>query len=242
MDGLAALSALAASAFSLWVWVSSDSGWFTLLIAALPAPVAFLPLVLPQPARQPARVAAAVVLWAFYFIAGLSVGVYFLPSAILMTIAAASSSSRAKPGVWAVWAAATGLVLAIAAGLWEALSPYAYVMVSEEESGTVTPSGEAVFHIAKHTEHASLIAVNGVWVVMVAVAIPVMIAALGLFGAVKGYRALIWVAAVVLLAFSFLAGLLAISFIAGLSGVFYIPAAIALLAAALAGRPRLPAL
>ncbi len=92
IDVLAAVLALAAYVLSrllLFPGSSTDATpWWAPWFVALPVPVAFLPLIVPQPARQTARVVAATTLFCVYIISGLSVGAYYLPSLILMTISA----------------------------------------------------------------------------------------------------------------------------------------------------------
>lgn len=91
IDVFAALLALAAFVLSMIVILTQQDGaaWFAPLVVAIPAVVAFLPLVLPQPLRRAARIAAMVALLAVYVVAGLSVGIYFLPSLVLMVVSVA---------------------------------------------------------------------------------------------------------------------------------------------------------
>lgn len=91
IDVLAAALALAAFVLSLIVVLTQEEdgpAWFAPLIFAIPAVVAFLPIVLREPARHMARVAAMVTRLAVCFVFRLSVGIYFFPSLILMTISA----------------------------------------------------------------------------------------------------------------------------------------------------------
>lgn len=114
-----------------------------------------------------------------------------------------------------VWVALAACALAIAAGLWLAFYPDFYQGVS----ATATSGGAVV----QRSEHASLIAENGAWVVGLLV-VPVILSGFGLLGVVKRYRLLAWGAALVLLAFSILSGFSI--------GLFYAPSAVALLVAA----------
>jgi hypothetical protein len=66
----------------------SVNGWWVLIVVALPVVVALASLVLD---RRPVRIVAAVLLWAFSIITGFSVGLFFMPAALAMTIAAARS-------------------------------------------------------------------------------------------------------------------------------------------------------
>jgi hypothetical protein len=128
-----------------------------------------------------------------------------------------------------VWAALAGLVLASAAGLWMVFFTGAYTGVSTGGYGQVPADGHVVQHdLPSVTTHSSLIAVNGVWVVLVALAIPIALAALGLLAAVKGYSALLWTAAIALLGYSFIAGLSI--------GLLFVPAAVACFVSALTQR------
>jgi hypothetical protein len=112
------------------------------------------------------------------------------------------------------WAALVAVILAAAAGFFLALYPV-YQGVSE----SVSSSGA----VANGSDSATLIAENGAWVILL-LCVPVAFAVLGLLGAVRGRRALVWAPAVVLLVFALLAGFSI--------GLFYAPAALALLAAA----------
>jgi hypothetical protein len=123
-----------------------------------------------------------------------------------------SSARRSMPA--SGWAALAAVILATAAGLFLALYPvYQGVSESVSSSGAVTSS----------TDSATLIAENGAWVILL-LCVPVALAVVGLMGAVRGPRALVWAPAVVLLVFVLLAGFSI--------GLFYAPAALALLAAA----------
>ena len=124
----------------------------------------------------------------------------------------------------AVWVALAALLLALAAGSWLAFYPGFYQGVSV----TASSSGEVV----QRSEQASLLAENGMWALGL-LAIPVALTVLGVFGAVRSYRFLLWSVAVVLLVFSIISGMTI--------GLFYLPAAIALLvAAALCNSSRTP--
>ena len=117
------------------------------------------------------------------------------------------------------WVALAALLLAVAAGAGLALLP-----VYQGESETVSSSGA----VTSSSESATLIEENGAWVALL-LCVPVALAALGLWGALRRRRALVWIAAGCLLAFCLLGG-----FSIGLS---YVPAGVALLVAAgLTGR------
>ena len=115
----------------------------------------------------------------------------------------------------AVWVALAALLLALAAGSWLAFSPGFYHGVSV----TASSSGAVV----QRSEQASLLAENGMWALGL-LAIPVALAGLGVLGALRSHRFLLWSVAGVLLAFSIISGMTI--------GLFYLPAAIALLVAA----------
>ena len=115
----------------------------------------------------------------------------------------------------AVWVAIAALLLAVAAGSWLAFYPGFYQGVSV----TASSSGEVV----QRNEQASLLAENGMWALGL-LAVPVTLTGLGVFGAARSFRFLLWSVAVVLLVFSVISGMTI--------GLFYLPAAIALLAAA----------
>ena len=114
-----------------------------------------------------------------------------------------------------VWVALAALLLALAAGSWLAFSPGFYQGVSV----TASSSGEVV----QRSEQASLLAENGMWVLGL-LAVPVALTGLGVFGAARRFRFLLWSVAVVLLVFSVISAMTI--------GLFYLPAAIALLVAA----------
>jgi hypothetical protein len=115
----------------------------------------------------------------------------------------------------AVWVALAALLLAVAAGSWLAFSPGSYEVVSV----TASSSGEVV----QRSEQASLLAENGMWALGL-LAVPIALAVLGVFGAARSYRFVVWSVAVVLLVFSIISSMTI--------GLFYLPAAIALLVAA----------
>ena len=122
-----------------------------------------------------------------------------------------------------VWVALAALLLAAAAGLWLAFYPSFYQGVSV----TASSSGEAV----RRTQ-ASLLAENGMWALGL-LAVPVALTGLGVFGAARSFRFLLWSVAVVLLVFSVISAMTI--------GLLYLPAAIALLvAAALCNSSRAP--
>ena len=135
----------------------------------------------------------------------------------------ARDGRRARP----VWAALVALLLAVVAGSWLGFSPGFYQGVSV----TVSSTGEVV----RHSEQASLLAENGLWALGL-LAIPLALTGLGVFGAARRLRVLLWGVAGVLLAFSVLSSMTI--------GLFYLPAAIALLVAAWScpsSRPRIRA-
>ena len=125
--------------------------------------------------------------------------------------------SRVRDGRLAptVWVALAALLLAVAAGSWLAVYPGFYQGVSV----TASSSGEMV----QRSEQASLLAENGMWALGL-LAVPLALTGLGVFGAARRFRFLLWSVAVVLLVFSVISGMTI--------GVFYLPAALALLAAA----------
>jgi hypothetical protein len=125
--------------------------------------------------------------------------------------------SRVRDGrpVPTVWVALAALLLAVAAALWLALSPGFYQGVSV----TTSSSGKVV----ERSERASLLAENGMWALGL-LAVPVFLAGLGVFGAARSHRVVLWCVAVVLLVFSIISGMTI--------GLFYLPAAVALLVAA----------
>ena len=114
-----------------------------------------------------------------------------------------------------VGAALAGVLMGVVAGLFLVFSPV-YQGVSE----TATSSGGVV----SGTYGATLLEQNGAWVLLLLLCLPVALAAIGLVGAARRRRLLVWAPAVVLLGFSLLAGFSI--------GLFYVPAAAALLLAA----------
>jgi len=122
-----------------------------------------------------------------------------------------------------VWVALAALLVAVAAGLWLAFYPGFYQGVSV----TASSGGEVV-----QRTQASLLAENGMWALGL-LAVPVALTGLGVFGAARSFRFLLWSVAVVLLVFSVISAMTI--------GLFYLPAAIALLvAAALCNSPQAP--
>ena len=100
---------------------------------------------------------------------------------------------------------------------------YQGVSVTASSSGAVTSSSEG----------GTIVAENGLWVV-VPLCIPPVLAALGMIAVARRRRALVWVLGGVLLGFAVLSGFSI--------GLFYLPAAIALLLSArLTGWSRKPA-
>ena len=66
------------------------NGAWVLVVVSVPVLVAFVPVLM---RRRPARVVSAVLLWIGCVLGAWSVGVFFVPAAILMTVAAAQRSS-----------------------------------------------------------------------------------------------------------------------------------------------------
>ena len=124
----------------------------------------------------------------------------------------------------AVWVALAALLLAVAAGSWLAFSPGFYQGVSV----TASSSGEVV----QRSEQASLLAENGMWALGL-LAVPLALTGLGVFGAARRFRFLLWSVAVALLVCCVISAMTI--------GLFYLPAAVALLvAAALCNTSRAP--
>ncbi|HEU4354141.1 MAG TPA: hypothetical protein VFT27_00990 [Actinomycetota bacterium] len=63
----------------------SVDGWWVLVVVSVPVAISLLPILL---RRRPARIASAVLLWISCVVGMWSVGVFFVPAAILMTVAA----------------------------------------------------------------------------------------------------------------------------------------------------------
>ena len=112
------------------------------------------------------------------------------------------------------WVALAAVALAVAAGLGLAFYP-----VYQGESETVSSSGV----VTSSSDSATLIDENGPWVAFL-LCVPVVLAALGLWVALRGQRTLAWIFAGVLLGFCVLGGFSI--------GLFYLPAALSLLLAA----------
>ncbi len=112
-------------------------------------------------------------------------------------------------------------------GLWMALGP-----VYRGVSVTATPAGETAINDATTRHTATLVEANGFWVIWL-LAVPILLSGMALltirFTDVGQARrkALLWLPALVLMAFC-VVGIFSI-------GVFYLPAALALLCAAIAG-------
>jgi len=117
-------------------------------------------------------------------------------------------------------AALAGALMAAAAGLMLAFFP-----VYQGVGATATSSGGDV----SGTYSTTVLEQNGAWVVLL-LCLPVALAAIGLVGAARRNRLLVWAPAAVLLGFSMLAGFSI--------GLFYVPAAVALLLAAVTARCR----
>jgi hypothetical protein len=64
------------------------NGSWVLIVLAVPIVVALLPLVFD---RRTTRIVSVVLLWTFTVITGFSVGSFFVPAAVLMTVAAVRS-------------------------------------------------------------------------------------------------------------------------------------------------------
>lgn len=72
------------------------NGAWVLVVVSVPVVVALVPLVV---RRRSVRVVSAVLLWAGCVVGMLSVGLFFVPAAILMTIAAAHRPSASEPPI-----------------------------------------------------------------------------------------------------------------------------------------------
>jgi len=70
------------------------NGAWILIVVSVPVLVAFVPVLV---RRRPARAVSAVLLWIGCVVGMWSVGMFFVPAAILMTIAAQRSSAVASP-------------------------------------------------------------------------------------------------------------------------------------------------
>ena len=112
------------------------------------------------------------------------------------------------------WVALAALSLAVAASLGLAFYP-----VYQGESETVSSSGV----VTSSTDSATLIDENGTWAAVL-LCVPVGLAVLGLWGALRRRKALVWIFGGVLLAFCVLGGFSI--------GLFYLPAGLLLLLAA----------
>jgi hypothetical protein len=120
--------------------------------------------------------------------------------------------------------ALAALLLAVASGTWLALYP----ALCQGVSVTASSSGEVV----QRSEQASLLTENGMWALGL-LAVPLALSGLGVFGAARRFRFLLWSVAVTLLVFRLISAMTI--------GLFYLPAAIALLvAAALCASSRAP--
>jgi hypothetical protein len=120
--------------------------------------------------------------------------------------------------------ALAALLLAVASGTWLALYP----AFCQGVSVTASSSGEVV----QRSEQASLLTENGMWALGL-LAVPLALSGLGVFGAARRFRFLLWSVAVTLLVFRLISAMTI--------GLFYLPAAIALLvAAALCASSRAP--
>jgi hypothetical protein len=70
------------------------NGAWVLVVVSVPVLVTLLPVLI---RRRPVRVVSSVLLWAGCIVAMFSVGMFFVPAAILMTIAASRRPSAAPP-------------------------------------------------------------------------------------------------------------------------------------------------
>lgn len=73
------------------------NGPWVLVIVAIPVLIALLPIALRF--RRSSRIVSALVLWILCVLGALSIGVFFVPAAILMTIAAARSDAAPLPPI-----------------------------------------------------------------------------------------------------------------------------------------------
>ncbi len=72
------------------------NGAWVLVVVSVPVLVAFVPVLV---RLRPARIASAVLLWIGCVLGMLSVGMFFVPAAILMTVAAARRPSAVTPPI-----------------------------------------------------------------------------------------------------------------------------------------------
>lgn len=70
-----------------------DGSW-VLVVVSVPVLISLLPMMVP---RRTARVVAAVLLWACCVIALFSVGLFFVPAAVVMTVAAMTRDRQLVP-------------------------------------------------------------------------------------------------------------------------------------------------
>ena len=70
------------------------NGAWVLVVVSVPVLVAFVPVLV---RRRPARIVSAVLLWIGCVLGALSVGMFFVPAAILMTVAATRRPSLVAP-------------------------------------------------------------------------------------------------------------------------------------------------
>jgi hypothetical protein len=74
------------------------NGWWVIVPVMFPVLVAFVPVVVP---KQAVRIVAAIVMGAFVFISGFSIGMFYLPAGILMLLAACvEDSARFRDLFW----------------------------------------------------------------------------------------------------------------------------------------------
>jgi hypothetical protein len=72
------------------------NGAWVLVVVSVPVLVAFVPVLV---RRRPARIVSAVLLWIGCVLGALSVGMFFVPAAILMTVAATRRPSLVVPPI-----------------------------------------------------------------------------------------------------------------------------------------------
>ena len=71
----------------------TDGSW-VLVVVSVPVLISLLPMMVP---RRAARVVAAVLLWACCVIGIFSVGMFFVPAAVVMTVAAVARDQQSVP-------------------------------------------------------------------------------------------------------------------------------------------------
>jgi hypothetical protein len=78
------------------VSIFSNDGSWVLVVVAVPVLIALIPVLL---RHRVARVVAAAFLWVFSIVGLMSVGLFFVPAAVLMTLAAAQRGQVPLPPV-----------------------------------------------------------------------------------------------------------------------------------------------